>query len=117
MHAETRGGPAARVRPQWSCGCVLGEMTTGRPMFPGDSEIDELFKKFDADNSGTISSSEFLQFVQEIVQKESLDVETPDDTSTILPLLGPQEAGTGYKRAIAVLNVNPDAAKVETSTG
>ena len=30
----------------WSVGCVLGEMTTGRPMFPGDSEIDELFKIF-----------------------------------------------------------------------
>ena len=30
----------------WSVGCVLGEMTTGRPMFPGDSEIDEIFKIF-----------------------------------------------------------------------
>jgi serine/threonine protein kinase len=30
----------------WSVGCVLGEMCTGRPMFPGDSEIDELFKIF-----------------------------------------------------------------------
>ena len=30
----------------WAVGCVLGEMTTGRPMFPGDSEIDEIFKIF-----------------------------------------------------------------------
>ena len=30
----------------WSVGCVLGEMSTGRPMFPGDSEIDEIFKIF-----------------------------------------------------------------------
>ena len=30
----------------WSVGCVLGEMASGRPMFPGDSEIDEIFKIF-----------------------------------------------------------------------
>jgi len=27
----------------WSIGCILYELTTRKPLFPGDSEIDELF--------------------------------------------------------------------------
>ena len=30
----------------WSVGTIIPEMVTGHPMFPGDSEIDELFKIF-----------------------------------------------------------------------
>lgn len=30
----------------WSIGTIIGEMVTKRPMFPGDSEIDELFRIF-----------------------------------------------------------------------
>ena len=30
----------------WSAGCIFAEMITGRPLFPGDSEIDELYKIF-----------------------------------------------------------------------
>jgi len=30
----------------WSIGCIFAEMSTGRPLFPGDSEIDELFRIF-----------------------------------------------------------------------
>ena len=44
-------------------------------MLAEDAQIDDLFKRFDADASGTISSAEFLKFVSEIVQRESLDVE------------------------------------------
>ena len=32
----------------WSAGCIFAEMVTGRPLFPGDSEIDELHKVFRA---------------------------------------------------------------------
>ncbi|KAH7692427.1 [RNA-polymerase]-subunit kinase protein [Dioscorea alata] len=30
----------------WSVGCIFAEMVNMRPLFPGDSEIDELFKIF-----------------------------------------------------------------------
>ena len=30
----------------WSIGTIIPEMVTGQPLFPGDSEIDELFKIF-----------------------------------------------------------------------
>ncbi|URE35913.1 hypothetical protein MUK42_34500 [Musa troglodytarum] len=30
----------------WSIGCIFAEMVNQRPLFPGDSEIDELFEIF-----------------------------------------------------------------------
>jgi cyclin-dependent kinase len=30
----------------WSVGCIFAEMSTRKPLFPGDSEIDEIFKIF-----------------------------------------------------------------------
>ena len=30
----------------WSVGCIFSEMITKRPLFPGDSEIDQLFRIF-----------------------------------------------------------------------
>lgn len=30
----------------WSIGCIFAEMCTRKPLFPGDSEIDEIFKVF-----------------------------------------------------------------------
>ena len=27
----------------WSIGCILGELSDGHPLFPGDSEIDQIF--------------------------------------------------------------------------
>lgn len=32
----------------WSVGCIFAEMLTMQPLFPGDSQIDQLFKIFRA---------------------------------------------------------------------
>lgn len=32
----------------WSAGCIFAEMITGKPLFTGESEIDQLFKTFRA---------------------------------------------------------------------
>ena len=33
-------GPAIDI---WSIGCIMGELADGKPVFPGDSEIDQLY--------------------------------------------------------------------------
>ncbi|XP_052280938.1 cyclin-dependent kinase-like 5, partial [Dreissena polymorpha] len=33
----------ARQRDIWSIGCILGELADGQPLFPGESEIDQLY--------------------------------------------------------------------------
>ena len=27
----------------WAVGCIMGELIDGQPLFPGDSDIDQLF--------------------------------------------------------------------------
>ena len=27
----------------WAIGCIMGELTDGEPLFPGDSQIDQLY--------------------------------------------------------------------------
>lgn len=41
----------------WSVGCIFAEMCTRKPLFPGDSEIDEIFKIFRYANVLYISPS------------------------------------------------------------
>ncbi|OZJ03995.1 Cyclin-dependent kinase 3 [Bifiguratus adelaidae] len=40
------GGPYSTGMDMWSIGCIFAEMTLLKPLFPGDSEIDELFRIF-----------------------------------------------------------------------
>lgn len=40
------GRQYATAVDMWSIGCIFAEMVNSKPLFPGDSEIDELFKIF-----------------------------------------------------------------------
>lgn len=45
----------------WSAGAIFAEMCTRKPLFPGDSEIDEIFKIFRYGAlSGAISTSRLV---------------------------------------------------------
>ena len=46
----------------WSAGCVIAEMSTGRPLFPGDSQVNTLFQIFQL--LGTPSSTNWPQGTQ-----------------------------------------------------
>ena len=37
------GADYGRPVDVWSIGCILGEMADGQPVFPGDSEIDQIY--------------------------------------------------------------------------
>lgn len=43
LMGQQKYGPSMDI---WSMGCIFSEMATGSPLFPGDSEIDTLFKIF-----------------------------------------------------------------------
>ena len=35
--------PYGKAVDVWSIGCILGELSDGQPLFPGESEIDQLY--------------------------------------------------------------------------
>lgn len=34
--------PYGKAVDMWSVGCILGELSDGQPLFPGESEIDQV---------------------------------------------------------------------------
>ena len=36
------GDKYGRAVDVWSIGCIIGELSDGQPLFPGESEIDQL---------------------------------------------------------------------------
>lgn len=71
----------------WSIGCIFAEMVTRTPLFPGDSEIDELFKIFRVLGTPTEETwpgvSAFRDF------KATFPKWAPTDVSKLLPTLEP----------------------------
>lgn len=60
----------------WSVGAIFAEMCTRKPLFPGDSEIDEIFKIF----RSVFSIWFFFFFSKDILKRGYRLLGTPDET-------------------------------------
>ncbi|KAF2123254.1 kinase-like domain-containing protein [Lophiotrema nucula] len=70
----------------WSVGCIFAEMCTRKPLFPGDSEIDEIFKIFrilgtptEQDWPGVTSFPDFKSSFPKWIRTDIADVTTSLD--------------------------------------
>ncbi|CAN6472338.1 unnamed protein product [Victoria cruziana] len=71
----------------WSVGCIFAEMVNQRPLFPGDSEIDELFKIFRV--LGTPNEETWPGVTSLPDYKSAFPKWPPKDLVTIVPGLEP----------------------------
>ncbi|XP_028745546.2 cyclin-dependent kinase 3 [Peromyscus leucopus] len=72
----------------WSIACIFAEMVTGKPLFPGDSEIDQLFRIFRT--LGTPSEATWPGVSQLSDYKSSFPKWTRKGLEEIMPRLGPE---------------------------
>ncbi|BAT74052.1 hypothetical protein LR48_Vigan464s001600 [Vigna angularis] len=71
----------------WSVGCIFAEMVNQRPLFPGDSEIDELFKIFRI--LGTPNEDTWPGVTSLPDFKSAFPKWQPKDLKTVVPNLDP----------------------------
>ncbi|KAL5199479.1 hypothetical protein ABZP36_020682 [Zizania latifolia] len=71
----------------WSVGCIFAEMVNQKPLFPGDSEIDELFKIFRV--MGTPNEETWPGVASLPDYKTAFPKWPPVDLATVVPTLEP----------------------------
>ncbi|GJN18857.1 hypothetical protein PR202_gb06064 [Eleusine coracana subsp. coracana] len=72
----------------WSVGCIFAEMVNQKPLFPGDSEIDELFKIFSR-IMGTPTEESWPGVASLPDYKSTFPKWTPVDIASLVPTLEP----------------------------
>ncbi|XP_029401734.1 cyclin-dependent kinase 3 isoform X2 [Mus pahari] len=72
----------------WSIGCIFAEMVTGKALFPGDSEIDQLFRIFRT--LGTPSEATWPGVSQMPDYQSSFPKWNRKELEEIVPSLGPE---------------------------
>jgi len=72
----------------WSVGCIFAEMINGRPLFPGQSDEDQLWKIFAT--LGTPSPATWPQIVELPEFKDDFPQYEPQAWSSIVPSLDPK---------------------------
>ncbi|CAG8443662.1 11249_t:CDS:2 [Ambispora leptoticha] len=71
----------------WSAGCIMAEMYTGRPLFPGTTNDDQLIKIFRI--MGTPNESTWPGVTQYQDFHKPYPAYTPQDMATHLPMIDP----------------------------
>ncbi|KAK9695010.1 negative regulator of the PHO system [Basidiobolus ranarum] len=71
----------------WSAGCIMAEMCTGRPLFPGTTNDDQLLKIFRA--LGTPSEHSWPTVSQFPAYRNNFPFYSPQNLSQILPMIDP----------------------------
>jgi len=86
----------------WSIGCIFAEMLTRRPLFPGDSEIDQLFRIFRSLGTPTDESWPGVSSLPDY--KPVFPRWKTQDIQQLLPL---QLAPGGHDLLVRLLTYNP----------
>ena len=86
----------------WSIGCIFAEMVNQKPLFPGDSEIDEIFKIFQI--RGTPDEESYPGVTSLPDFKEIFPKWRKQDLQTLVPTLCP----AGIDLLEKLLEYNPD---------
>jgi cyclin-dependent kinase len=86
----------------WSVGCIFAEMVTGRPLFPGSSERDQLFKIFKT--LGTPTKQEWPGMVELPDYKDNFPKYSQKDLARLVPRLDP----AGLDLLKSMLQYDPD---------
>lgn len=75
LYGADRYGPAVDI---WSVGCIMAELLTGNPLFPGINEVDQLSRIFSLRGTPFSSSSSSLQTASSSI---SSSISSPDACS------------------------------------
>ncbi|KAG9675891.1 hypothetical protein KCU76_g16051, partial [Aureobasidium melanogenum] len=86
----------------WSAGCIMAEMYTGRPLFPGTTNEDQLQKIFRL--MGTPSERSWPGISQFPEYKPNFPVYATQDLRNILPQVDP----VGLQLLSAMLQLRPE---------
>lgn len=87
----------------WSAGCIFAEMCTGKPLFPGSANDDQLIKIFKL--MGTPNERTWPGISQYANYKNNWEVYVPQDLRILIPNLDP----LGLNLLQSLLQMRPDA--------
>lgn len=74
----------------WSCGCIFTEMATGRPLFPGSGDQDQLVRIFKI--MGTPTPAIWPSIVETPAYKRGFEMQNhpPQSLAAVVPTMDPQ---------------------------